>query len=907
MAGNGLIGSLRVTLGANTAEFDRAMERTRRGVADTTSRLGSLGKQAATAGNALRAAFAGLAMAGAAKVAGSYLSIADEAKSLTAQLKLATAQSGNFAVAMRDVQRIADDTRGGLSETASLYGNFVRASNEMGVSQAQAARATETFAKALKIGGADANAAASATLQFGQALASGVLRGDEFNSVNEASPRIMRLLADSMGIPIGQLRSMAEEGKLTSDVLFHALTDQKFTAGIDAEFREMPVTFDQAMTLVRNAAVTTFGAFDEAGEFSTIIADFVGRGADGFASLADSAANEAIEIRATFAGLSDVFEPMFGGAQDAFGGIRQEAEYTRQTIATLLGWFDKVRNVGIGIDRGVQWIDNLNPLDKDDPLPAWSDKRGAFLRGYDRQQGELNDKRTTRNLDARWGQGWQRYLSDPKTFNMFGNRITAKTDVKVDKDVEKYQGQIADLEKLKASASGAELKQIQSQIDQRQRILKNLQKGAGIDAARAAASGGGGSSRSAETERKRQEREGLRKQEEAERLQRRYDAADAQEREALLRARMGLTVEVADRRAIEQRLREDETATRLATIANDDRFTDAQKAHLSSLVRDTAALEQQLATRTAQELVAREALDAAQASNENQQDVLSAHAGLARTAKERAALELQILDLQFQQQRAVQQAVIQSQTSTAQEKKLASDRILVLNELQGLAAERSKRSNAGPLMDYINSVPRTRDEMNEAMEDVSVRGLDSLIDGIASATTDFESLGKTFTNISNSIIADLARIALRRALVGTLGRILGIATATQPNAAVEAAFGTGTAGTVDLNPVDGLSPASSILSKYGGGRARGGPIKASDWYMVGEEGPELFAPGVSGTIIPNGGLSRGGTGKPTVVQLVVGEGQMFVPRVESIAGPVSVQTVRSAGRSNAIRNRQTLS
>ncbi|MBZ6382257.1 hypothetical protein [Sphingomonas sanguinis] len=64
---------------------------------------------------------------------------------------------------------------------------------------------------------------------------------------------------------------------------------------------------------------------------------------------------------------------------------------------------------------------------------------------------------------------------------------------------------------------------------------------------------------------------------------------------------------------------------------------------------------------------------------------------------------------------------------------------------------------------------------------------------------------------------------------------------------------------------------------------------------------------MSGTIIPNGGLSRGGTGKPTVVQLVVGEGQMFVPRVQSIAGPVSVQTVRSAGRSNAIRSRQTVS
>src|SRR3546814_14875997 len=83
-----------------------------------------------------------------------YLSLADEAKNLTAQLKLATAQSGNFGQAQADVKRIADATRNGLAETTDLYATFMRNGRELGITQDQAAKATETFAKTLKISGA---------------------------------------------------------------------------------------------------------------------------------------------------------------------------------------------------------------------------------------------------------------------------------------------------------------------------------------------------------------------------------------------------------------------------------------------------------------------------------------------------------------------------------------------------------------------------------------------------------------------------------------------------------------------------------------------------------------------------------------------------------------------------------
>lgn len=243
---------------------------------------------------AMSSAFAGVSIVA---LAGGFLKLADESKKLDAQLRLATQGFGSFGQAQEDVRRIADDTRSGLSETASLYANFVRGAKELGGTQAEAARATETFSKTLKISGADANQAASATLQFGQALAAGALRGDELNSILEASPRLARLLAESMGQPIGQIKQLGEEGKLTSDKLLRALTDQKFTAGIDAEFRQLPVTFDDAMTNVYNSALTTFSAFDRGGQFSKAISDFVTNGADGFGDLENAAERFGIEMR----------------------------------------------------------------------------------------------------------------------------------------------------------------------------------------------------------------------------------------------------------------------------------------------------------------------------------------------------------------------------------------------------------------------------------------------------------------------------------------------------------------------------------------------------------------------------------------------------------------------------------
>lgn len=314
-----------------------------------------------------------------------FLRIADSAKTMEAQLRLATAGFGTLAQAQDDVRKVAADARSGLAETTELYGSFARTSKELGRTQAEAAQATETFSKALKIGGADTAQVQSATLQMGQALASTNVQWEELGQILEASPRLAKVFTDSLGVTRQELKQMASDGKLSGEMLFKALNDRQITRGIDAEFAQLPVTFEQAMTQVENAATITFGGFDKGGQFSTALANFAMQGADNFKELEDRAIESGIEIRAAYEGLRDAFNPMLQGALAAFGIIDQRALTLRDSIASLLGSIDQVRNFGPSIGNKAKAFDNKY-LGTNWQMQPMSDMRGTFLRGFDEAQ-----------------------------------------------------------------------------------------------------------------------------------------------------------------------------------------------------------------------------------------------------------------------------------------------------------------------------------------------------------------------------------------------------------------------------------------------------------------------------------------------------------------------------------------
>ena len=187
--------------------------------------------------------------------------MADDYASLQARLQLASRSAEEFAAANAAVQRIASASSAPLLETATLYTRIASSLKDTSVSQAEMVDTTEAVALALRISGASAGEASSAMLQFSQAVASGVLRGEEFNAVNESAPRLMQALAKSLGVSVGALRDMAKEGQLTRDVLINGLARQLPELRREAE--SLPKTLGATFTDLNNKLLLTVGQIDK--------------------------------------------------------------------------------------------------------------------------------------------------------------------------------------------------------------------------------------------------------------------------------------------------------------------------------------------------------------------------------------------------------------------------------------------------------------------------------------------------------------------------------------------------------------------------------------------------------------------------------------------------------------------
>lgn len=198
------------------------------------------------------------------------LDMAEGYKQIEARLKLATSTSAEFAAAQASVFRIASTVGAPLAETATLYTRMAPVLKEVGYEQRQVSDLAEIVAKSLRLSGAGAAESASTMLQFAQAMGSGVLRGDEFNSLMENSPVLMRNLAKGMDVPIGQLRKMAEEGELSSKKVAESLLKMKDQ--IDKDFSQLPVSVSQAWQRLANAVQIGIGEMDKASETTAVLA-----------------------------------------------------------------------------------------------------------------------------------------------------------------------------------------------------------------------------------------------------------------------------------------------------------------------------------------------------------------------------------------------------------------------------------------------------------------------------------------------------------------------------------------------------------------------------------------------------------------------------------------------------------
>ncbi|HCP54595.1 MAG: hypothetical protein CMK72_01020 [Pseudomonadaceae bacterium] len=185
---------------------------------------------------------------------------ADAYSLMTARLQLATDSQEEFNATQADLGKIALSSQSSISSMVTLYSRISRPLKDAGRSQEDILKVTEAVANSFRISGASAEEAENGVIQFAQALGAGALRGDEFNSVAEQAPRLMRALADSLGVPIGALKDMAADGVLTIDVVTDALVDQFEKVRTEASL--LPDTVSGALTALSDAFTAAVGKAD---------------------------------------------------------------------------------------------------------------------------------------------------------------------------------------------------------------------------------------------------------------------------------------------------------------------------------------------------------------------------------------------------------------------------------------------------------------------------------------------------------------------------------------------------------------------------------------------------------------------------------------------------------------------
>ncbi|WP_024246321.1 phage tail tape measure protein [Escherichia coli] len=317
-----------IKISANSRSFQSEISRASRLGQDYYRTMQNGGRQSAAASREMRRALAevtdqintakssALNMAGAfagAFATGHLISLADEWNSVNARLKQASQSSDDFQASQRELMAISQRTGTAFSDNASLFARSAASMREYGYSSEEVLKVTEAISTGLKLSGASTAEASSVITQFSQALAQGVLRGEEFNSVNENGDRVIRALAAGMGVARKDLKAMADNGKLTADKVVPALISQ--LGALRDEYAAMPDTVSSSATKVENAFMAWVGGANEASGVTKTLSGVL----NGIAGNIDTVATAAGALVAV--GVARYFGNMASSAGSATAGL----------------------------------------------------------------------------------------------------------------------------------------------------------------------------------------------------------------------------------------------------------------------------------------------------------------------------------------------------------------------------------------------------------------------------------------------------------------------------------------------------------------------------------------------------------------------------------------------------------
>lgn len=272
------------------------------------------------------------AVLGGTQLVGMAINLSDSMASATARIGMMNDGLQTTEQLQQMIFQSAQRSRASFLDTATIVSRLGQNAREAFSSNAETVRFAETLNKMFKLSGASQEEMSSASLQLTQALSSGVLRGEELNSVFEAAPNVIQEIADYMGVPIGQIRDMASEGQLTADIVKNALIGA--SEEVDEAFKNLPITFSDITKQLETYALEAFQPFfDKLSDIanSEDMNDFI-RGIEGAINAAAKAANWLIDSLLWIKETTEPFADQIGtivGALVAF-----KVATTLATIAT---------------------------------------------------------------------------------------------------------------------------------------------------------------------------------------------------------------------------------------------------------------------------------------------------------------------------------------------------------------------------------------------------------------------------------------------------------------------------------------------------------------------------------------------------------------------------------------------
>jgi len=811
------LGKYRADLKSTTSQVERLLGNQERSVQRLERQM--LKSSSAISG-AIRAIGAGL---------GTYFSgrevvgLVDNFIRLQNSLKVAGLEGANLERVQSSLLDLSSRYGVSVGELANLYGKSAQAASDLGASEAQLLQITEASAQALKITGTSAVQAQGALLGLTQALASGTVRAEEFNQINEGGLRPLLQIAanaEKYGGSVAKLRIAVVDGKVSSQEFYQAILNG--SAELEGKASKATLTLAGAFEALTSRLTVYIGQSAEANGVTAALAgamQLLGENLDKVipalavigAGLGVGLVTNAVRARVALLAASGAAVTLSGTATAA----------GRALLAAFGG------PVGVAITALVVGIGYLVSQTEEAVRAA----KEAELQAIRTASAQETEKRATELLAAAKGSEKTaqiaatkasrdraaQALQTAKALQAEAKAALVAARAQAQKIFENSAGDTGFLATLGRGLGGAgaagptitpgtgkanrislNVSAAQAKLDASERKIAALE--GEVDGLSAAIGDGANAPKLAPASsdgKKVKTKKGPKDRSEDLAARAAQDLYQIQIEE--LRAKAQLATDATERASIEREILGKERDAREADIAAavksgdlTKQQADAQREILAKLYgrRDAESAEGDILVQAQKSLyamqVAREERlqlfedekELAQTEFNAQSDALRQQYDLAKSQAERRQLALKIIDLEYEFRDSQLEAVKNNRDLSEAVRQRAAIEQAALREAQGRTVEQARRDTAGPLENYFDRAKMDANELNEAYQQVAVDGLGAVQNALADTAAEYIKLGGVAGKIVNGIIADLIRLAIQQQIVGLLGSVFSAGSAS---------------------------------------------------------------------------------------------------------------------------------